>query len=83
MEAPGSFRDIIRFWPNRPALQNDLKKLGGAVKTAAVREWEVNDSIPPSWFDALIQAAAARGFPGVTYPLLSELARKRWDGAPH
>ena len=76
MRQPNSFREIIDLWPTRAALTRDLTDFGGADKVAPARDWYVHDHIPPTWFNPLLAAAAARGFNEVTYRLLSELYKR-------
>lgn len=64
-------RDVIALWPNRAALADDV-----AMNKATVRAWWNTDSIPPIHFDKVINAAARRGFDGVTYAVLARIARE-------
>lgn len=66
-----SFRDIIDRWPARASLAADL-----GLTPDIVRDWYRRDSIPAWRFDAVIDAAATRDFPGVTYTRLTELKKQ-------
>lgn len=72
---PTSFKAVIDLWPTKAALARDLKAKGGATKTAPVREWYSRNSIPITWFDPLLAAAAERGFHELNYRLLAGFYR--------
>lgn len=74
MSTPTTFRDIIRAWPTKSALQRDLEAM--SEKRAHVREWFARDRIPAKWFDLVVTAAQKRGFTQITYLALTEMFKK-------
>lgn len=78
MSKPASFTEVIDLWPTRGALQADLEALTEpGSKTPHARSWATRNSIPVVFFDAIIVAAVARGYPGVTYALLTEIRKAK------
>ena len=70
-----SFADIIGRWPSAASLAGDLNALGVTVRPVTVRYWR-NHGIPGPYWDHVCDAAAQRGFSGVTQALLCRLGRK-------
>ena len=69
-----SFRGLIRMWPSCAAMQTDVESFRQEPKPRAnVRDWSSRDSIPWWFWDAIILAAEARGYRGVTFALMTEL----------
>jgi hypothetical protein len=71
-----SFREIIDLWPSRVAMGRDVKRQSEVKKTLHPRIWYAHNRIAEKHFDALILAAADRGFEGVTYPVLAALLKQ-------
>jgi hypothetical protein len=66
------FSPLIRRWPTVVQFAHDV----GAPERS-VREWIRNDSIPASWFQAVVRAASARGEEAISLELLANLAESR------
>ena len=66
------FVPVIRRWSKVVDFAADV----GAPERS-VREWLRNDSIPATWFAAVVRAAIARGFIDITADRLAELAERK------
>ena len=66
-----SFRPIIDLWPSRAELADDV----GTTRLLA-QQWWTRDFVPPEWWRLLVEAARRRGYRGVTYVRLAEIANK-------
>ena len=60
-------------WRRRLAADITKHMKGLTVPETRVRHWWIRDRIPVEYFPALVAAAAARGFRGVTLETLVEL----------
>lgn len=60
-------QDVINQWPSLAAFAADL-----GVPSANVRMWRRRNSIPVSHFEAVVEAAAKRGFDGISYETLAK-----------
>lgn len=63
--------EIIRQWPTLTAFAADV-----CEERECVRAWRDRNSIPARAYQRVVDAAAARGFVGVTYAVLAEEAAK-------
>lgn len=63
--------DIIGLWPTVIEFAADV----GVPETNS-RAWKARNSIPPRKWNAVVMAAAARGFRGVNIQLLADLAER-------
>lgn len=70
MSEPSSISAVIDLWPTRRALADDVQ-----ITQDRVHKWAQVEAIPAKYHLAVIQAAAARGFP-VTADLLARLHAK-------
>jgi hypothetical protein len=66
------FAPIIRRWPK---VVDFAAEVGAPERS--VREWLRNDSIPATWFAAVVRASIARGYCDVTADRLSDLAERK------
>jgi hypothetical protein len=60
--------DILEAWPNREAFAADL-----GAKYATVSSWVLRKSIPADRWVEIVEHAARRGIPGVTFDVLARL----------
>lgn len=74
-----SFRDVIDLWPSRVEMAEDVfrARRNKRRKRPLIRVWYCRDAIPAWWLDAVVTAAAERGFDGVTYAMLAALHKAR------
>ena len=64
-----TFKEVIKQWPNYDALASDL-----GVSYATVTKWYERQNIPAEYWIALIGAARARRYRGITAQKLAELS---------
>lgn len=64
-----SYRKIIELWPTRAGFAEDLE-----IKQGTASAWWQRDSIPKEFWKPLVLIARKRGFKGVTYELLADIA---------
>jgi hypothetical protein len=64
-----SFASVIDLWPTATELAADIGEKDGTV-----RQWRNRDRIPAEFWEAIVGAAAARGFSGVTPEALARIA---------
>lgn len=76
--APTTFVEIIDLWPSPEELASDIGYNAGGVRT-----WRWRKTIPSSWFAAVSDAAARRGFSGVTLHLMHSLKSPRGNKGPN
>ena len=69
-----SFAAIVGLWPTAEQLAADL-----GVPGVTVRQWRNRDSIPANRWAEVANAAAARGFSGVTAELMARIAQRPRD----
>ena len=67
-----SFVAVIEAWENAEVLAGDINTTGGNT-----RIWKQRDSIPSSYWEAVVAAAGKRGLAGITYELLARLAARK------
>ncbi len=68
-----TFLQIMNFWPSARVLSADI-----GAKHANVLKWRQRDSIPPEFWEPLIEAAERREIP-VTLQMLATAARSPAD----
>jgi hypothetical protein len=73
-----SFVQIINSWPTAEEFGRGIGIPGGTA-----RQWRNRDSIPASYWTAVVSAAEARGIEGISYEMLAHIAAEARNGAPH
>lgn len=73
---PLQFSEIIDLWPSRRALWRDLKESYPDLAYDTVKSWRSRNSISSEYFDAIVLAAKANGYKGVTHEALCHAAAK-------
>lgn len=66
------FADVIDLWPSAAAYGADI-----GIEAGTARQMRNRDSIPSEHWKATVEAAALRGFAGVTLERLAVLAAER------
>jgi hypothetical protein len=75
-----TFRAIIDRWDSKAALGADL-----GIPRGTIQQWWNRDSIPAERFAEIEEAAAKRGFAGITAEVMLDILRRRRerrDAAP-
>jgi hypothetical protein len=54
--------DILRLWPSRPALADDITEDGDAVTAGRIHKWARSESIPSRYHGRILRAAQRRGY---------------------
>ncbi len=73
-QQPVSFREIIDRWPSFSGLAEDLSAVGYTVGAGVIKQWRRRNSIPSSYFRAIVLASARRGFDAISSDTLIECA---------
>jgi hypothetical protein len=69
---PDSFAALMERWPSQAALAADVGETPNLI-----RSWKFRNSIPPTHWRLLVEAAERRGIAGITLEHLAGLAERR------